>query len=191
MAKHAELVAYIGKVLSSMRSWLLKQTMHRIALVIFLPAGHDKEGSGSRPVVIERFVFDIALFAEVTMSVESLEQAREKMASLFLKINMLDAVLSSNSPNCTWTVLLYTHEHQTVTQPSTDPRERRLQQEARERTWREWVPEEPARADMELVESVIHPLRDIETPAFAFSLRVEESQTHKDELGSTQASVTQ
>jgi mitotic spindle assembly checkpoint protein MAD2B len=182
MAKHPELAAYIGKVLASMRSWLLQQTHQRIALVIFIPAGEGKEGAP--PVVLERFVFDIAFYGDVAMSVEGLEKAKVNMASLFLKINMLDSILSINPPRrCTWTVLLYTHEFKAVMQPSADLRERQKQQEAREQTWREWVPEDALRAGFELTEPVIHTLGNLDTVNFAFSLKVEEGKKEKDVLG--------
>ncbi|XP_064423801.1 mitotic spindle assembly checkpoint protein MAD2B isoform X1 [Latimeria chalumnae] len=104
MSCHPELNQYIQDTLHCIKPLIEKNDAEKVVVVIM-----DKE---HHPV--ERFVFEISQPPLLSISSESLLSHMEQLLRAFLlKISVCDAILDSNPPGCTFTVLVHTRESAT------------------------------------------------------------------------------
>uniref|UniRef100_A0A8C4YVN7 Mitotic spindle assembly checkpoint protein MAD2B n=1 Tax=Gadus morhua TaxID=8049 RepID=A0A8C4YVN7_GADMO len=101
MSCHPELNQYIQDTLQCVKPLIEKNDAEKVAVVIM-----DKE---HHPV--ERFVFEISQPPLLSISSDTLLSHVEQLLRAFiLKISVCDAVLNSNPPGCSFTVLVHTRE---------------------------------------------------------------------------------
>ncbi|KAM9474951.1 mitotic spindle assembly checkpoint protein MAD2B [Clarias gariepinus] len=104
MSCHPELNQYIQDTLQCVKPLIEKNEAEKVVVVIM-----DKE---HHPV--ERFVFEISQPPLLSISSDSLlSHVEQLLRAVILKISVCDAVLDSNPPGCTFTVLVYTRESAT------------------------------------------------------------------------------
>jgi mitotic spindle assembly checkpoint protein MAD2B len=180
MARHPALLAYIASITQSVHSWLRPNTLQKAVLVIFSKATTP----GTRPIVLERFVFDVQLFQGLKLGESACTEIQEQLSAFFLRINMVEAILAQNPRRgCSWTILLYTNEYKTVesNNPAESSAEVQASREAREKTWQQWVPQEGSEC-LELDLAQTHPLKECRNAYFKLGLWVEESVHAKAQL---------
>ena len=95
-ARHPDVQSYISDVIVSLRPWLLKRVLQRVAFVI----------CSDVMTPLERFVFEIAPGDPHRLLDADYVQAY--MRSFFLKINTVDASMPPNTAGTTFSVVCYT-----------------------------------------------------------------------------------
>ncbi|XP_055515210.1 mitotic spindle assembly checkpoint protein MAD2B isoform X1 [Leucoraja erinacea] len=101
MSCHPELNQYIQDTLHCIKPLIEKNEVDRVVVVIL-----DKE---HHPV--ERFVFEISQPPLLSVSSDSLlSRVEQLLRASILKISVCDAILDTNPPGCTFTVLVHTRD---------------------------------------------------------------------------------
>lgn len=141
--------------------------------------------AGTGPIVLERFVFDLQIFQLLKLGESACTEMQEQFAAFFLRVNMVDAILTQNPRRgCSWTVLLYTNEYKSIEpNPGESTVEVQVARETREKAWQQWVPQEGGEC-LELDSAQIHPLKECRNAFLKLSLWVEESLHAKAQLAS-------
>ncbi|KAJ0064635.1 hypothetical protein NL108_011491, partial [Boleophthalmus pectinirostris] len=104
MSCHPDLNQYIQDTLYCIKPLIEKNEAEKVVVVIM-----DK---GHHPV--ERFVFEISQPTLLSISSETLLSHVEQLLRAFiLKISVCDAVLNTNPPDCSFSVLVHTRESAT------------------------------------------------------------------------------
>lgn len=173
MSRHPELNEYIAEIVTSVRSWLRRDTVTK---VIFAVLDRHLDGpSSARPRVLERFVFDLDMFGEVLVDELLASELREHLSSFLLKLNVVDSLLSPNPKGSSWTVILNTNQYKTVLRPKGEPGARMREQQERTLQWPKWLPTDDSKY-VEIPHPQVFPLRETKNASLDLLLYVEETQ---------------
>eukprot|EP00039_Didymoeca_costata_P022028 m.3488 g.3488 ORF g.3488 m.3488 type:complete len:203 (-) comp2780_c0_seq1:174-782(-) len=101
MSRHPELNSYILSVISSLSPWIKQGIVDKVSVVI----------TNENRDPLERFLFELLTPAEwennVTLSHDELERA---LRGFLLKLSISDAFLSPLPKDCTFAILVHTHD---------------------------------------------------------------------------------
>ncbi|KXJ14714.1 Mitotic spindle assembly checkpoint protein MAD2B [Exaiptasia diaphana] len=159
MCCHPELNSYIQEVLLTIKPLVEKNEVSKISLVI----------SNKNHQPVERFTFEVNQPEQLSLSNDDLLLHTESALRAFLlKINVSDALLKTNPPDCTFTVLATTKQSAHIRLQSTTKGEEFP-----------WIP-----ADIESTDTTnffITPLKSMSTPILKMQLYVEENADTKND----------
>ena len=105
IARHPQLVTYIGQIVNSLKGWILPTTSNKLAVVIFTPATEHP------PLCMERFIFDLRIpSSSIELNHAAKTALEEHFAAALTKLSFINSLLTPNPPHCTFTLLLYTNQ---------------------------------------------------------------------------------
>lgn len=116
MSKHPEVNKYISDLIDGIRTWLRKDTVHKIVFFITKKTSKHPKGSNQNQFneskhILERYIFEL----DITGSVKTdddirIDDLKDHFSACYLKLNMIDASLNSIPKGCDWCIALYTND---------------------------------------------------------------------------------
>ncbi|CAH1772698.1 unnamed protein product [Owenia fusiformis] len=157
MSTHPDVNQYIIATIQSLKPLLDKHTADRVCMTIL-------DGS-SRPT--EKFVFEIASATACDFSEDMyLVRLEDALRAFLLKLNICDAILTTNPQECSWCIQVHTTEIAYADMKQTP--------KAQEFTW-----VEAEREQTYMGESSMLPLKSVDNAVVKMQLYVEENTSRK------------